>query len=393
MISGNRIKSVGRWRDLASDGNRKELDLGDVIVTPGLVNAHCHLDYTHMAGQFNPPKHFIDWLKLITTTKAQWTAAEYSASWLNGAQMLLRTGTTTVADIESIPQLLPELWNATPLRVTSLIELIGITSRRPPETVLQEALKKIATLDHKRCTTGLSPHAPYSTVPQLLRMSAEVARRKDWLLCTHVGESETEFDMFALGRGEMFEWLHRSGREMLDCGLGSPVRHLERCGLLHHNLIAAHANYLARGDAALLAKRRVNVVHCPRSHAFFRHAGFPLTRLTRAGVNICLGTDSLASVMKRPREAIELDLFTEMRVLAQEHPDLSPNRILDMVTINGAHALGRSGLIGELSSGALADLIVLPVTGKIKNPAETVVEHRGGVAKSMIDGQWVLAPP
>jgi cytosine/adenosine deaminase-related metal-dependent hydrolase len=289
-ISGDRIRSVGTWRQLSGNGNEQVFDLGEVVLLPGLINAHCHLDYTHMAGQFPSPKLFIDWLKLITTTKSQWNTAEYVASWKNGAEMLLRTGTTTVADIEAVPELLPQVWDSTPLRVISFLELIGITSRRPPERVLQEVLDKIDHLPQKSCNVGLSPHAPYSTVPRLLRQTAEVARRKSWLLCTHVAESKSEFLMFAKGRGDMFDWLQRSGREMSDCGLGSPVRHLESCGALGQNLLATHVNYLARGDAALLASRKVNVVHCPRSHSYFGHESFPLRRLLRAGVNVCLGT-------------------------------------------------------------------------------------------------------
>jgi len=392
VIVGKRIKAVGRWQDLARTNSDASVDLGNVVLMPGLINAHCHLDYTHMEGQFSPPREFIDWLKLITTTKAQWDAVEYTASWLAGAQMLLRTGTTTVADIEAVPQLLPGVWNSTPLRVISLLEMIGITNRRPPETVLQETLDKTSGLVHKRCSVGLSPHAPYSTVVELLRRSSEVAKQRRWLLCTHVAESATEFEMFTEAAGDMFDWLRRSGREMSDCGRGSPVRHLERCGLLHQNLLATHVNYLAHGDAKLLGRRRVNVAHCPRSHAFFRHDPFPLRRLTRAGVNICLGTDSLASVIKPPRQSIELDMFEEMRLLAERHPSLSGSRILRMATVDGARALGRQKSIGEISPGALADLIALPCLGRTKRLAEAVLEHRGAIFASMIDGKWALPP-
>src|SRR4029077_12029902 len=69
-VRGNRISAVGRWRDLSPDCRSEAVDVGDVVLLPGLVNAHCHLDYTHMAGQFSPPKLFSDWLKLITSTKA-----------------------------------------------------------------------------------------------------------------------------------------------------------------------------------------------------------------------------------------------------------------------------------------------------------------------------------
>jgi cytosine/adenosine deaminase-related metal-dependent hydrolase len=390
-VSGNRIEAVGRWRDISAHSGRV-VDLGEVILMPGLVNAHCHLDYTHMAGQLSSPKLFIDWLKLITATKSQWSTAEYSASWLNGAQMLVRTGTSTVADIEAVPELLPEVWNATPLRVISLLEMIGITKRRPPEAVLREALEKIDALEHRRCFAGLSPHAPYSTVAPLLKSSADVSRRKGWLLCTHVAESQTEFDMFSEARGDMFEWLRRSGREMSDCGFGSPIRHLERCGMLQKNLIVTHANYLARGDATLLARCHASVVHCPRSHEFFRHETFPLARLLRAGVNVCLGTDSLASVNKPRRQAIELDMFAEMRLLANKHPSLSSRAILQMATINGARALARPGLIGELSNGGMPDIIALPFSRKEGHATDAVLEHRAPLAASMIDGRWALPP-
>lgn len=392
VVSARRIRAVGRWRDLARHATGQRVDLGEVILLPGLVNAHCHLDYTGMAGQFSPPRHFTDWLKLITSTKSQWTIAEYKQSWLSGAGMLLRTGTTTVADIEAVPELLPQVWAETPLRVLSLLEMIGITARRPPETVLREALDKIAALQHPRCGVGLSPHAPYSTVGRLLRLSAQAARDRRWPVCTHVAESDTEFEMFKEARGEMFEWLRRSGRDVADCGIASPVQHLEKHGLLRKNLLATHVNYLARGDTALLARRRVSVVHCPRSHAFFRHEPFPLQRLRRAGVNLCLGTDSLATVVPRRHEPVELDLFAEMRLLADRYAWLSATEILRMATLNAARALGRGGSIGQLSAGALADLIAVPATVARGPVADAVLEHRGAVAASMIDGQWALPP-
>src|SRR5262252_6788083 len=130
LISANRIAEVGRWRDLAQVERDETLDLGETMLLPGLVNAHCHLDYTDMAGEFSPPKIFSDWLKLITTAKGHWTKTDYATSWLNGAQMLARTGTTTVGDVEAMPALLPEVWKLANLRVVSFLEMIGITGRR-----------------------------------------------------------------------------------------------------------------------------------------------------------------------------------------------------------------------------------------------------------------------
>lgn len=389
VISGGRIAAVGRWRELAREARGKVEDLGDVVLMPGLVNAHCHLDYTDMAGLFPPPKIFIDWLKVITAAKSVWTYADYEASWRNGAQMLLRTGTTTVGDIEAAPRLLPAMWHGTPLRILSFLEMIGLTQRRKPQEIVQEAIDKLGSLNAPGCDAGLSPHAPYTTLPELVRLTAAAARRHQWRVCTHVAESALEFDMFRRGRGLMFDWISHSGRDMSDCGKRSPVQHLEKCELLGENLLAVHANYLAKGDARLLGQRKVSVAHCPRSHTYFRHEPFPLQQLTRAGVNVCLGTDSLASVLKVKRERVELSLFEEMRTLASRQPGISPRAILRMATLNGARALGMAGCVGELAPRAFADLITLPQAGKPGDVWEQVLHHSGPVAASMIGGKWV----
>ena len=392
LITGNRIQAVGAWPDLRPAAGETNLDLGDVILLPGLVNAHCHLDYTEMAGQLPPPKTFIDWIPLIIAAKSAWDYSEYAHSWLKGARMLVRTGTTTVGDIEAVPDLLPEVWDATPLRVFSFLELTGIRARRDPGELLREAVAKMDLLSHPRSAASLSPHAPYSTLPELLEPSARAARERGRRVCVHVAESAQEFEMFMHARGEMFDWLRRNGRDMSDCGLGSPVQHLVRHRMSGENLLAIHVNFLARGDAALMARHRMHVVHCPLSHEYFHHPPFPHRQLVRAGVNVCLGTDSLATVRKTGKPNPELNLFNEMRQLAANDPELAPREILRMATINGARALGLAGQTGELSRNALADLIAIPFAGKMADVYEAVLQHAGNVSASMIDGEWVIPP-
>lgn len=389
-ILGNRIVAVDKWH--ATDLSGQVIDLGETVLLPGLVNAHCHLDYTGMAGEFSPPACFTDWIKLITATKATWSYSDYAESWLQGAKMLLQTGTTTVADIEAVPELLPEVWEATPLRVLSFLEMTGIKSRRNPCAILKHAADKIAALRSDRCRCGLSPHAPYSTVPELLRLSAAAARRHKWRMTTHVAESRQEFEMFMHARGTMFDWLRRNERDTSDCGGVSPVQHLERNGLLDENLLAVHVNWLVPGDAELLARRRVSVAHCPRSHAYFCHRPFPRQELAVAGVNVCLGTDSLATVRKRPRQPVALDMFGEMRALAASDPAIPSKAILEMATVNGARALGMTGLIGEVVEHAFSDLIAIPCAGKTADIYDSILHRGGQVTGSMIDGLWTVPP-
>ncbi len=388
-VSGNKILKVGRWRDLESEAGLI-FDLGDAIVVPGLVNAHCHLDYTNMAGMISPPKSFSDWIKALIAIKAQWSYSEFSQSWINGAQMLLRTGTTTVADIEAVPELLPEVWDATPLRVVSLLEMISVKSRHSTAKIIAEAAGKIASLKSTKSFAGLSPHALYSTSPELLKRSAEIAQENNWLVSTHVAESREELEMFQQRSGSLFDWL-KSQRDNSDCGTLSPVEQLEDQGMLRPNFLAVHANYILHSDAETLAKRESSVVHCPRSHEYFGHQKFPQKLLADAGVNICLGTDSLASVASKPKKAVALSMFLEMQQFARNNPDVSAEKILQMSTSNGARALGLAGKIGALSAGAFADLVALPFSAAT-DPYETVVQNRADVTASLIEGAWAISP-
>lgn len=393
FISRGRIAAIGRWRDLRRQAAGRTRDLGEVILLPGLVNAHCHLDYTDMAGAIPPPKSFLDWIEAIIALKAGWSYSDYAQSWLNGAGQLLRSGCTTVADIEAVPELLPEVWTATPLRVLSFLELLSVRRRQRPATLVRQAVQKARELPPGRSRAALSPHALYTTNPELLRHARRAARRARWPLPMHVAESGLEFGMFRHGRGAMFDWLRKNGRDMADCGARSPVQQLAALALLDSRFLAVHANHLAPGDADLLARARAHVVHCPRSHAYFRHPPFPFAELRAAGVNLCLGTDSLASVGKEGRRKPELDLLAELRAFAAKEPGLSPEAHLDLVTRNAAAALGLRGQVGELTRRAHADLLVLRANASPASATEAVVHSAPEVSGVMIGGEWAIEPP
>jgi cytosine/adenosine deaminase-related metal-dependent hydrolase len=388
VISGQRIRAVGRWEHIRKEYSAPVIDLGDSALLPGLINAHCHLEYTDLGGEFLPPRYFSDWLKLIVTAKGLRANEDFAAAWQRGAQMLLRTGTTTVADIAALPEILPQ---PTPLRVFSLLEMTGVKSKEPPARIVAAAAATVKRLRAQGQLVGFSPHSPYSTTAELLSRSAQVARKNRWRLTTHVAESPEEFEMFAAARGKLFDWL-KGQRDCSDCGQGSPIQHLAQAGLLGANLLAVHVNCLAPGDAHLLARKKTSVVHCPRSHSFFGHPKFPFKELSAAGVNVCLGTDSLASIETKRKQSLELNLFSELRSFVRKNRDAPPGTVLRMVTLNGAQALGLTGRVGEISPGALADLIAIPCREKLADVYEAVLHHRGDVSASLIDGKWAVAP-
>lgn len=391
-----RVRWIGRWPECAQtmvEAGTPVVDLGEVALIPGLVNGHCHLDYTNMAGQILPPRHFPDWVKTILSFKSHWSFSEYAESWLKGARMLLNSGTTTVADIESVPELPPETWNATPLRIFSFCEVTGVKSQRQPDEILREALEWIQNLPKfPGKEAGLSPHALYSTTPELMEKAAKLGRERGLRLCSHLAESEAEFQMFCDGKGPFYDWL-KGQRNMADCGKGSPVRLAGGYGLLGENFLAVHVNYLGAGDAELLGESRSSVVHCPRSHEYFGHAAFPYAELKKAGVNICLGTDSLASALKIGGANPELNLWGEMRLFARKNPSVSPREILELVTLNGAAALGKADELGALADGTLADAVAVTYSGPIQEKRlHEELLYTGEVREVFLGGEQVRKP-
>lgn len=393
VIEAGRVAWLGRWRECDPPPGETQIDLGEVALLPGLVNAHCHLDYTSMAGQIPPPKTFPDWVKNILAFKAHWSFSEFAESWLKGAHMLIEHGTTTVADIESVPELPPETWKSTPLRMISFLEMTGVKSQRTARDLLDEALDWLERWPRSETKeAGLSPHALYSTSPDLMRAAAQLAAERNLLLTTHLAESEAEHQMFADAKGPFYDWL-KGQRKMDDCGHGSPVQLAADYGLLSERMLLVHANYLSAGDIERIALSGASVVHCPRSHAYFGHARFPYDELAKAGVNICLATDSLASTVKAGGRSPELDLWQEMQAFAKSYPGVSPGEVLSMTTRRPAKALRQAGQIGTLERGAWADFAALSYDGKVEETklCEELI-HNPKIREVFIGGDIVRNP-
>jgi len=393
LIDSGQIKWIGPWRQCDTVDTGPVTDLGEVALIPGLINAHCHLDYTNMAGQIPPPKYFPDWVKTILSFKAHWSFTEFAESWLKGARMLLESGVTTVADIESVPELLKEVWSSTPLRIISFLEMTGVKSQRPTQEILDETIEQIEALEkNERKETGFSPHSLYATTPDLVEQSAKIARERNWLLCTHLAESESEYRMFVEAGGPFYDWL-KGQRNMDDCGKGSPIKMAHEYGLLGPDLLAVHVNYLATGDVDLLARTRTSVAHCPRSHDYFNHDAFSYDTLTKANVNVCLGTDSLASTRKANGKEPVLNLWNEMRLFGSKHAGVSPREIFELVTLNPAKAFGKSNSIGQLKTSAQADVTVMAYTGRVTSPLlyESLL-YESSVREVFIAGELARSP-
>jgi cytosine/adenosine deaminase-related metal-dependent hydrolase len=350
-VEGAEIVAVGSASDLTPQPGEEVTDLGASTLLPGLINAHCHLDFTRFKGALSAGKGFTEWIKTINALRRSFGTADYIESIAEGFELLAQSGVTTVANIEAFPELLPNL-PVPPLRTWWFLELIDVRSRINGDETLMGALSFFESHPEWLGGFGLSPHAPYTASVDLYRLARTCGEVYGMLSTTHIAESVEEHEMFSHGRGPLFDFLASLGRDNTDCGQGSALSHLVEHGVLGDNCLIAHLNYLQDYDYELVARSGASVVHCPKCHSYFGHAPFPLKALRKHGVNVCLGTDSLAS-------NTTLDMRAEMRE-AQALHGLDDRDVLEMVLLNGARALGQTGKLGQLSAGATADLVAFP---------------------------------
>jgi cytosine/adenosine deaminase-related metal-dependent hydrolase len=382
IVDGTRFLETGPAPEILRHHSGPVVDLGEVAVMPGLINAHCHLDYTLMRGAILYVHSFAQWVNRINSLKRSLSDNDYVRAIQLGFEELRRNGVTTVFDIVATPQILP-LLPPPPIRAWSFLELIDVRPRPWIEEIAFGSWLFFSENKDRLGGFGLSPHAPYTASARMYEVALECARVLKLPITTHVAESSEEYEMFAESRGQLYDFLRQLGRPMTDCGSTSPLRHLIENGLIRPDCIVAHLNELDDRDLELLGGtkwRNLQIVHCPKSHRFLHHKRFPLEKLMERGLNICLGTDSLAS-------NDSLDLFSEMRIAKKAYPTLSFRDLLEMVTIRPARALKLEQSLGQIAPGYLADAIAIPFKGHTDEVCESIIQTRGPIKWMMINGK------
>jgi len=361
------VVDVGKFDEITSRNAGEIVDLGEQALLPGLINAHCHLDYTCLRGKIPPQKSFADWIRAINTEKANLSAKDYLASINEGFAEAKGFGTTTIANLTAFPGLISRI--TPPIRTWWFAELIDVRVPACANETVGRAVESLKSAPN----WGLAPHALFTASKNLYRRCEEIALRDNILLTTHLAESREEMEMFHDASGPLYEFLKSIGRPMNDCGSKTPLGlFLDLIGrggspnrprAIEVNRpylpwIVAHLNELIESDFDSLerSETRFHVVHSPRSHDYFKHSRFPFEKLRALGFNICLGTDSLASNEN-------LSLFAEMRAFQKEFPGVPPEEVLQMVTVNPARALRQENALGRIRRGCRADLISIPCSG------------------------------
>jgi cytosine/adenosine deaminase-related metal-dependent hydrolase len=388
VVEGEHIAWVGA-RSHAPAGGADE-DLGDVVLLPGLVNAHTHVELTVMRG-FLEDLSFIDWVRTLTRARAEaLTAEDLADSALLGVAEGLAAGITTFGDTGDSDGPFDAL-RTLGARGIAFREVFGPDPDAAPASLagLQAKVEAMRARATPLVHVGVSPHAPYSVSDRLFFEVARYAERERLPVAVHIAEGEDEGALVERAEGPFAA--HLAGRGiMVEPRAPGPVALLRVAGLLRAGTLLIHCVRATTDDIRAIAHAGCGVAHCPASNAKLGHGIAPLSDMLAAGVRVGLGSDSMASnnQMELLGEARLAVLLQRARAAALpgspghhghhgHHANgLSARAALRLATLGGAEALRLDAEVGSLEHGKQADLVSFsldPRVGPVQDPVGALV--------------------
>ena len=363
---------------MAENRDLEPIDLGRSVLLPGLVNAHAHLELSDVPRPPGP----IGFSQWVIALLAAPPSGRPLGDVIRGAlEASAGFGVTTLGDVARDPVPVRSLCEAASggPRVVSFGEVRAMGARRG---LLAERLKTAAAR-WPAVEVGVSPHAPYSVEPAGYRRCLEVCRELDLPLMTHLAETAEEADFLRDHAGPLRSIWEAIGGfdEEVPTFDGGPIRFAASLGLLdYEKTLLAHVNYCDDAELGLLANGKASVVYCPRTHAYFGHPPHRWREMLAAGVNVAVGTDSLAS-------SPTLDVLEDLRLLRRLAPEVPSVELWRMGTSRGAAALGLSDA-GSLAVGSRADAVAFAVLSD--DPLGEVLDVGGEERRVWVGGEEVM---
>jgi len=340
------IEEVGQGHSSGSH----VIDHGSGAIMPTFVNAHTHLELCALKGRVPFDNGFRLWVKQLINMRD----AEEMENLLTGAKQgvkeLIESGTGVIGEISTLGITKDILTNS---------GLAGIWFK---EYFGNNSVVKTGCDEKKgRIATSFAAHAPHTTAPELLVNLKNAAKKNNLPLSIHVAESENEIRFLSTGKDEWADFLSERGIDFSGWGLPveSPVKYLDRLGILDKKTIAVHLIHADKDDFEILLRYNVCLCLCFRSNHYLHQRLPDLTGMLGAGLKPCLGTDSLACVDS-------LSMFDEMTFTTNAFPLVPPAEILAMATINGANALSVEDRFGTLNPGKSGQFVYVPINATDK---------------------------
>lgn len=379
IVQGERIAAVVSQEEADARFRAKEtIDLPNHVVLPGLINMHGHAAMSLFRGM-------ADDLPLMTWLNDHvWPAegAFVSETFIaDGTQLamaeMLRTGTTTFADMYFFPEIVAQLAKDAGMRAQVCFPLLDFPTPwgAGPDEYLAKGEDFIRQWQQDPfIMPAIGPHAPYTVSDEPLKKAVALSRATGAPIQIHL--HETAF--------EVADAMEKTGKR--------PTARMAELGVLGPATQCVHMTQIDDSDIQLLKETGAQVIHCPESNLKLASGLSPVQKFRKAGINVAIGTDGAASNN-------DLDLFGELntasmlaKVVAEDATALSAHDALAMATIDGAKALGRDHELGSLEAGKLADIIAVDLSDSflqpVYNPASHLVysNHGRQVSHSWING-------
>ncbi|WP_326826053.1 amidohydrolase family protein [Streptosporangium sp. NBC_01756] len=381
-VRHGRVAALGPRAELLAGWPDAEEARWDGMIVSGLVNAHTHLQYTHMAevGQRRYAS-FEEWSTAFDEVYFG-SPVDWAASARDGALQALRSGTTAAADVVTDPVAAGALRDAG-LGGLPYLEALGDTDASWAASGRE---RFAGLLDEAGAPMGVSPHAPYTLDTGALRDMAALARSRGLRLHIHLAEGAHEREYTVSGTGPLARMVRGLGFDFAilregGTGLG-PAAFLDELGVLGPDCHVAHGTHLDAADRALLRARGTVVALCPRSNLTVGVEGPDVAALLAEGNPIAVGTDSLSS-------SPSLDVLADVALLRDlavrqgyRAADLD-RRLVEAATLGGARALG---VPGGLTPGGPADFAVFDVSVGAEPYRILIEEGPGRCVATVIGG-------
>lgn len=358
VLQENTIAALGPVRTLQQRyPGAPVVDHPRTVLMPGLINGHIHVELSHLAhlAQDTPAESFTSWLTdmLAEREALGFVGPEVESAAANVLQRQYESGVIALADIGNT-DLACRLAATFPGHLFPFVEYFGLG-----RVSLASALKKLEQQgDGVACTA----HAPYSTHPHLIQALHDRAQKLGFFFPIHVAEPLSERSMLCRGEGALADFLRGRGfydDDFRPAGIDivGSVQYLHALGVLTENTICVHCIHVDDTEIDLLQSSRAGICLCPGSNRFLQTGKAPVPTFLKHGILPALGTDSAAS---NP----ELSLWTEMRILSEDHPAIAFEDIVSMATLGGAEALGMASEYGTLAIGKKGPVLAVEMPGK-----------------------------
>ena len=373
----------------ASEPPPTVVDLPEMLIMPAMVNAHAHLDLTAV-GPKPYAGDFFDWAGQIMAWR-QDRPEEAAEGVKLGVARSQEAGVGWVGDIAGSDEAV-KAFVRSGMAGVSFLECFGLGSRQAD--AIDKMRRRLVELNESLarekdlCSVGVQPHAPYSAGAAFYDAATAVAEESDLPLCTHLAETPEELQFVRDAAGPLADRL-RSWGKWDDTIKGSGLHPVDwlRSQLARRPWLLAHCNYVDDKHIRVLAECGASVVYCPVAGDYFGHPpdGHRYRKMLAAGVNVCLGTDS---ILCQPAEQEQpLGIMAQMRHVYRRDAggtDLA-NMLLKMATVNGLKALGLDPGLATLQPGAPARFAAVrfdptnaadPLTQVMENdyPVELIID-------------------